>query len=185
MRRRGMIKTIGVLAAAIVVTGFVMYVIVQPTVGWPDESRRQVHPAGFSIVKPDGWEQHATFTSAGQPADGFKFLPAKAVGSPGYFNLTRLTVPVTEADRNAKGYTPTTFADQPAWEKLAEHTFTKEHSRSLIFERDGQWFEISIRRPDSEPFIAGVWRAYAESFKIEPVKTLATTLPATLPVSQP
>lgn len=180
-----MIKTIGLLAAAVVVIGFISYAALRPPVGWPDEGRRRVHPAGFSIVKPEGWEEHPTFISAGQPNDGFRFLPAKTVGSPGYFNLTHLTVAVTEADRNAKGYKPTTFANRPAWEKWSENSFTKEHSRSVIFERDRQWFDISLRRPNSEPLDSGVWRAYAETFKVEPVKTLATTLPATLPVRLP
>ena len=180
-----MMKTIGLLAAAVVVVGFIAYAALRPPVGWPDEGQRKVHPGGFSIVKPEGWEEHPTFISAGQPYDGFRFLPAKAVGSPGYFNLTHLTAPVTEADRTAKGYKPTTFASQPAWEKLSESSFTKEHSRSMIFERDGQWFDISLRRPDTEPLDLGVWRAYAETFKIEPVKTLATSLPAALPATLP
>lgn len=180
-----MMRTIGLVVAIVVVIGVIMYALVRPTVGWPDESRRVSHPAGFSIVQPEGWERHLTFSSGGYGTDLIRFLPAKAVGSPGFFTVTRIATPVTEADRTAKGYKPITFAGQPAWERWTAQSLTHEQTRSMIFERSGQWFDISLRRPDIEPLDVGVWRAYAETFRVEPVKTLSTTLPATLPATLP
>lgn len=178
MHRSGFIRTIGLVAAAVVVVGVLLYYTLQPAAGWPSEDRRVVHPAGFSIVRPTNWEQHLAFHRDGRGEDSLRLLPKQVVGGTEFLKAMKLPAPATEAELRSKKYDSTTFAGSPAWDRITEQTFTKEHTRSLVFERDGVWFDVTVRRPKTEPLRTGIWAAYADSFRIEPVRTVTpTTLP--------
>jgi hypothetical protein len=187
MRRRGMIKTFGVIAVAIIVASVVLYAALRPPIGWPAEARRASHPAGFSIIVPEGWESHPTERNNPRSVDSLRLLPIKPVGSPGFFNVTRIPETPTDNELTQRGYNAATFAGKPAWTKESEQNSTREHTRNLLFQRDGSWFEIVIRRPASESLDSGSWQAYFESFRTETPRSATSTpaLPATLPATLP
>lgn len=183
-----MVKTLGLIAVALLVAGVVIYAALRPPIGWPVEARRVVHPAGFSVVVPDGWEAHNTERRNERTANALRLVPIKAVGTPGFFTITQIPYSPTEADLIKRGYASTTYAGKPAWAKESEQKDTREHTRNVMFERNGAWFEIIIRRPFSEFLDSGIWLAYAETFKIEPAKPTTAPvmlLPATLPANLP
>ncbi|MGC4032670.1 MAG: hypothetical protein QM754_13250 [Tepidisphaeraceae bacterium] len=173
-------KTIGLIAVAVVVIGVLGYVIAQPSIGWPSEDRRVIHPnGGFSIVQPVGWEKRVQYGTFGRGSDALQFFPSKSVGTTGIFSAGRIVEPVTQESLAKKGYQAITFDGKPAYERWTDLKTTHEHSRSVVFERDGQWCDITVRRPMSETIDAGVWLKYAESFRIEPLLTpkVAATAP--------
>lgn len=179
-----MTKTIGVVAVAAIIVSFVLYAVLRPPIGRPAESRRLSHPAGFSIVVPEGWERHLIERTNGRGADSIAMLPEKAVGAPGFLKAIKLPTTPTEADLSKGNYSQGLVAGKPVWMRETEQKDTKEHTRSVIFERDGNWFEILIRRPISESLDSGAWQAYIETFRTEtprPTTFLPATLPATLP----
>ncbi|HEX8323151.1 MAG TPA: hypothetical protein VF595_04480 [Tepidisphaeraceae bacterium] len=179
MHRTGFTRTIGLVACVVVVVGILLYMGLQPPAGWPDESRRVVHPAGFSIAQPRDWEPRVSVLGNSARADSIRLLPKTAVGSPGFFTVTKLPESPTDKDLLSKGYAPTTMSGQSAWQRVSEQKMTREHTRSVVFQRDGVWFDIVIRRPSLEPLDAGLWAAYVDSFRTE---TVRKTTPATLPI---
>lgn len=178
MRQKGMARTIGLALVALVIVGFGLFIATRPPVPWPAEARRVVHPAGFSIVGPPDWDHFLSFATDGKP-DAVRFLPKKTVSGMGSILVTKVAVPVTPDELARKKYGTLTFQNQPAYTNTDENRFTRDHSRSFLFQRDGVWYDLSITRPQVEPIETGVWLAYAESFRVEPVRVQPTTRPTT------
>ena len=176
-----MARSIGLALVAVVVVGLILFVATRPPVSWPAESRRVVHPAGFSVIAPPGWDHFLTFAD-GAKADSLRVEPKKAIGNLGSILVTKVAVPVTQDGLTKSGYGAITFQGKSAYSRTTQTGFTREHTRSFLFERDGTWYDLTVRRPEVEPIEVGVWLAYAESFRVETVRTPppATTLPTTL-----
>ena len=188
MRNRGIAKTVGLGIVALAVFSAVGYVLLLPAEGWPDESRRVTHTAGgFSVIRPKEFEQHIAFAGVGRSDDGIRFLSTSSVGDPALFNIHHITEPVREK-MTADGYEPVEFQSQPAWQRLRDILKTHEHSRSVIFQRDGRWYEEYAKVPDGQPLDHGAWAAYFDSFRdFKPygVPDLVDPAPATVPATRP
>lgn len=174
-------KTIGLIAVAVIIIGVIGYVIAQPAIGWPTEDRRVAHPnGGFSIVQPIGWEKSFSSTRHGIGSDMILFRPIKSIGAPGLFTASRMFGTITREDLEKQGYTPITFNGKAAFERRKVFNSTREQDRSVMFETDGVWCDVTIRRPLTESIDDGVWLKYAESYRLEPIVT--SPAPATAPL---
>ena len=173
-----MARTIGLATVAFVMVGLGLFVVTRPPVPWPVESRRVVHPEGFSIVEPPDWEHFLTFDD-GKQSDAVRIVPKKAVGNIGTIQITKVNVPVTPEGIAKKHYQRIAFQGQTAYTLTTESQFTRDHTRTFLFQRNGVWYDLLVRRPQVEPIETGVWMAYAESFRVEPAHASPTTVPAT------
>ena len=190
MRERGTAKTIGLLIVALAVFSAVGYELWQPSIGWPDEARRVLHAeGGFSVVMPRGFEPHLKFKDAERSPDEVMFVSNTGIGIPALFAARRTSTDPDPSKLDADAqYARVTFQGQPAWERQHDMPHTHEHNRSLLFQRDGRWFELYAHVNEGQPLDRGAWAAYFASFKALPpraVPNLAALAPATAPASGP
>ncbi|MGN6506806.1 MAG: hypothetical protein ACTHM6_14725 [Tepidisphaeraceae bacterium] len=175
MRRRGFTRTAAVVAVAMVIVSFFVYVAIQPAIGSPDESRRITHPKGFSIIEPKGWEAHVDVAGQnGAVIDSIRFLPVKAMGVPGSFHFVKLPGPPDPAKLAKYDAKPIKFDGHPAYEMLSPREKTREHTRTVTYQVNGAWYELSVTRPEVEPVEGSPWEAYFESAKAAPAAPAQT-----------
>jgi hypothetical protein len=170
--RSGVARTLGVILIAVILMGIAAYQFLMPDIGRPDEADRIVHPAGFSIIQPKGYEHTLTLESdarASRSSDAaISMFPTKSEGRPGLFQVARLKQMPGQAEREKMKLQPAQFAGQPAWEAVDVSSIShKKWTRTYVFEHDGHAYQIYLERPASEPVTGDTWTAYIESFKFE------------------
>ena len=87
----------------------------------------------------------------------------RSSASPAILISKKLNTPADVATLKAKKYQPITFRGQPAWELFVDHPYTHEHTRSVIFNDAGNWYELMLKRPELESLTGDPWQAYFES----------------------
>jgi len=181
--RSGVTKTLGIVIVSALIIAYFAYVSLTPEIGSPDESRRIKHPAGFSIVVPEGYQSSVVIGDA-RTDDSIRCVPIKVEGRYGEFTVTRYARPPANEKMEKDGYVAGTFMGQPARELILLGDSKKNNwLRGYIFERDGQTYGVMLTRPRSEPITGKAWTRYVESFRIEPAIKFkyVTTLPSMQP----
>lgn len=167
---------IGMLLFAVAVASMVL--IFRPDLGKPDEDNRAVHPAGFSIVPPLGWERERDIlrTEGGRSQDALRFMPERKVGKQPLFGVVRLVA--EPAQDPFPGFVDSTFLGKPAREFDGLHGGF--HRWVVVFQyTDGNWYLIELLTPDPPGNKIGntEWRAFFESFRVETPTRAPTTAP--------
>ena len=172
-----------ILSAALAgVAGF-GYLATLPIVPRPDEANRVHHPAGFSIVLPEDWEQHFTFAVNGRGADSLEGLPRKVEGSPGEYITQRLPDSTTESQLAGNHFVRETLDGKPIWVSRIESARRHNHTIIYVFQAGEQWYQILITRQITEPLEGAPWTDYVRTFRVDPAPPSRGTLlhPATKP----
>ncbi len=142
---------------------WVMSVVLSPTIGKPGEERRLRHPAGFSVVGPEGWP--GTVYKVGGPviAPVLRFAPERTVGPVQEFTITRWgdkpQVPEHESQR------PVKFGGIDATIYL--HQNRGMFAQMLDVEIDGAWYRLSVLLPTLEDLPKSPWWAFFNSIRVE------------------
>jgi hypothetical protein len=161
-------------AAAVIVAALFLYAVFD--IGlfygpWPWQSPREqdriVHPLGFSIIKPQGWRERIYVRHDPVPyEDAIRLNPnSKARLTPFYTVRRLVTSPDFEKLKTELGYRPVKFQGRDALGH--EGVSGKFWSVGRIFERQGNWYWITLLLPDEEGKELKVhpdWWAYLESF---------------------
>jgi hypothetical protein len=140
----------------------------------PVEANRWVHPAGFSIVVPEGWFVETDLGS--EP--GIRMYPKEQAG-PQVSLFVRAYEPSQSPPTDGVHWKDSTFQSKPAREYERE-----ERDRlgwRVVFNRDGLPFQISAITSPSEPASTGWLRAFADSFRLEQATNRPTTLNIVVP----
>jgi hypothetical protein len=135
--------------------------------GAVDESRRYRHPEGFSIVVPRGWDAQLA-------PSGLLVRPLAFSGPAPRLDVMRLTSP-KPADAKTR---EVTFQGRPA--QLLRGFGDQRFIYQIQFERNGAWYALVVRQTIDEEHLAGPWRAFFDTFRLEPT---AGTEPSTSTVS--
>ena len=131
----------------------------------PREANRIVHPAGFSIIKPEGWSPRIGKSDGKKARDSIRLDPDRWIGlAPGIW-ATKHHDGYDEASLKAAGYSPAMFANVPAW--ASERKLRREVVRKVFVQLGGDWFEIGVNVPGVEIAHLEKWWQYAESLKID------------------
>lgn len=145
-------------------------VILDSGLGTPDESRRLRHPAGFSIVYPQGWGGTVGYAQGAAP-NSIRLAPERVTGRQTSIAVTRST----RAPKLADTAKATTFQDRPAWATMTQ--FKRDATYRVDFERDGAWYAVVLSAPVEQKWESDPLMTYARTFRTE-----ATIHPATAAV---
>lgn len=160
---------------------WVFSVINTPTIGTPDESRRLIHPAGFSVVGPVGWEGRNVVVSLGAGSPTMQFLPTRSVGVQPNFTIYQVDALPEPQDKLKR--VETTFMGKPAF--VSEGPVSNAYLYVIDVELEGKWYRLSLKLASREDVRGGAWWRYFESLRIERPALPATTLPTTMTVERP
>jgi hypothetical protein len=161
---------------------WVMSVVLAPTIGKPSEDRRLRHPAGFSVVGPEGWPGTVYKVGGAVIAPVLRFAPEKTVGPVQEFTITRWgdkpQVPKHQSQRLVEfgGLEGTLYLYQNRG----------MFAQMLDVEIDGEWFRLSVLLPTLEDLPKSAWWAYFNSIRVE--RAAGVALPAiesAVPADQP
>lgn len=178
MRSGNWIKIFLFVLLAFMLAG-ITQVLLDPGLGTPDEARRARHPAGFSFVPPRGWGVTTYFAVGGDTKDSFRISPEKSVGQQPSIGVARLHV-ATTPDPDAQSMT---FQGKPAFRTVIRKP--RFWQWRIDFERDGVWYFINATYPTEIDIEGGPLWKFIESFRVEPVMNLGSTLPTTVPSTRP
>src|SRR5205814_2387036 len=130
----------------------------------PQEKDRTIHPAGYSIIVPPEFEA-ILGVGAGDNVtkDQIQIRPIKPrMWEPG-MRIARLRqAPLADVLKRG-GYKDSTFLGEPALESDGPLKHYWVHS--IIFQRNGEWFQIDLSLPDFFKYSTSSWRPYVESFR--------------------
>lgn len=183
MSNGGYAKTLGVVIVALVVTSVLLYMSMETLTPPPMEMRRVAHGAGFSIISPPGWQQTINFATRDKSgANSIQLLEGRSETLPGILHVVMSKEPQSIADLRSRSYQPAELAGFSAW-RLA-YDDEKMHGVVYRFEVHGQWYEVRLTRPKSEP-IDERWMAYLNSFKPAPAGAGDASPPTTAPTTMP
>jgi len=138
---------------------------------WPwqsaKESNRVTHPAGFSIIKPQGWKERIYVRSNSVLAeDAIRLFPNSKARLTPFYSVHRLpTSPDISKLEKESGFRPVKFQGRDAWGH--EGVSGKFWIVERFFERHGNWYRLVFMLPDEEGEERKVhqnWWAYLESF---------------------
>lgn len=139
----------------------------------PNEANRVVHPAGYSLVYPEGWDAYFKqfrFDDWEQQEDGIVTDRRLGYGKVDFEKPNLAVIRFTEEGKKAveaggwkAGRTEVQFQNQPAWaqfkpgrapDKVTRDTFITASGgypylqQDLLFERQGVWFMLSFSMPN-------------------------------------
>jgi hypothetical protein len=140
----------------------------------PRESDRvSTRDRSISIIRPRDWTPHISY---GPPDQAY--VATIEINHEGMIGIQD-TLAVgwfrnaPELDRlKALGMVEGTFQDQPAF--ISSETQKHGYQWRAVFERDGQWYSVSLRLQRKEDVRNGPWWAYLTSFKCRSVPMPAT-----------
>jgi hypothetical protein len=127
----------------------------------------------ISIIKPRDWTPHISYAPADQ-----SYVTTIEIDHEGMIGLQdRLLVGrfrnAPQIDRlKAVGMMEGSFQDQPAM--ISSETQKRAYQWRAVFERDGQWYSVSLRLQSKEDVRNGPWWAYLTSFRCRNVPAPAT-----------
>jgi hypothetical protein len=156
---------IGVFFLIAIALGMSVSLFTRNRLGAVDESRRYRHPDGFSIVVPRGWDAQLA-------PSGLLVRPLSFSGPAPRLDVMRLKSP-RSADAKTR---EVTFQGRPA--QLLRGYSDERFVYQVQFERDGVWYALVVRQTIEEEHLAGPWRAFFDTFRVE---SAAATLPSTAP----
>jgi hypothetical protein len=120
----------------------------------------------FSIIKPREWDARVIYGSDGSRyVATIEITPVKSVGLMQRFSASRFREP-PDAEKLREGFTPYQFQGRAAW--LSSKQIKKDYMFHLIFDRDGQWYEISLRLPTQTDVPGSDWWKYVNTFQAAP-----------------
>jgi len=134
----------------------------------PDESNRIVHPEGFSMISPPGWE-----ITTGESQ---MILGVSRPSSHKYSSFTIYKSPIKhdsksldDYDELPKGVSEIEFNDHPAyWFHIPKDGV---YSASLLFKENGfQWEISSYYRGDNTEELPEIFWDYLRTFRSDPVE---------------
>jgi hypothetical protein len=130
----------------------------------PRESDR-IAPAdrSFSIIKPRDWDVRLIYgTAESRYLATIEITPVKSVGIMQRFCASSFREPPDQG-KLRENFTPCQFQGRDAW--LSSQWVKKDYMVHLIFERDGRWYEISLRLPTETDVSKSDWWKYMGSFR--------------------
>ena len=129
----------------------------------PSERNRIVHPhAGYSIIKPEGWREKYLLRPEGDEVrDGIFMDPLNWVGRAPTMWIKRLSNPPDLEKLRDTGYVEQNFQGRPAW--ISQQKPKKDLVRTVVFERNGDWFSAGVSLPGLEGLNVEKWWGYVES----------------------
>lgn len=146
----------------------------QPSLPPPAEAHRVFHPAGFSVVVPQGWEAHRLFKDArGNDVAALRSYPARSTGSQPEMTVTKLNTPP-----GTTGYVP---IDDSAFDVASyqESPRGERWTLTLLAERDGQWYSAQVSVPEVDQTGQDVWMPYLKSLSVDPPGATGASAPST------
>lgn len=144
----------------------------------PEEANRVVHPAGFSIVKPD--RTHAIVDAASSVGDdSINILPA--TGRSRYtpiLHVRRFREPADPSRLERDGFKEGTFQGQPAF--VYRGPSGKYDAYRIVITRGSEWYEVALLIPRGDDVAESLpspeWQRYLETFST--VATPKTSQPS-------
>jgi hypothetical protein len=146
----------------------------------PRESDRvSTHDGSLSIIKPRDWKERISYGPIDQA-----YLTTIEISHEGMLGIQdRLMVghlrKAPDIERlKTSGMSDGTFQDRPAliFSQQSKH----DYQWRAIFERDGEWYDVSLRLQQKDDVRNGPWWAYLTSFRCHNVPRPATaTAPST------
>ncbi len=130
----------------------------------PRERERVIHPGGYSMIRPRDWASNVSISRSGTRLDGMEFSPVQWKGLPPKIWVRRLSsAPSSAVTQPDHGYVAVTFQGQAAWQSqtAGKHYMT----RTIYFQRRGQWFEAAVTTAGVEAVNLESWWAFVETFE--------------------
>lgn len=174
-----LLKVIGIAGVILVCTLIVWSFWGMPA---PREQDRMGPVSGeFSIIRPRDWQGMVKY---GRP-DGSHFSvieshDPKGIGRPQTLTVGRLRNPPDEAMLHQSRMQLSQFQSQPAW--IFQGWIKKDFYWQAMFQRHGDWYEISLQLNHGEDIPASGWWAYLTSFQAKPAPA---SMPATMEAITP
>jgi len=168
---KGVIKIVSLLVVLLVV-GAWMYrkQAFRPS---PKEADRYSHPAGFSLVLPQGWFAEIDLGATPQ----IRMYPKEQVGPQISMFVKRISG--DKPDTSARDWSDGSFQNQPA--RVYQKVERKMIGYRVVFERNGESYQLSALTPEAEPASGGWLRPFLESFRVERSSTAPSTQSFVLP----
>jgi len=158
------------LVRILAVLGFlvVLAVVVWLLSGLPaprEQDRVATADGAFSIIKPRDWDSRVLYNSLdSRYSAAIEITPAKSVGRMQRFCVSQFReAPDQRALQST--FTASRFQDRDAW--LFAKMVKRDFIFRLIFERGGQWYEISLRLPSETDVPESDWWPYVNSFRAQ------------------
>jgi hypothetical protein len=176
-RYRGMIVRIAGLLAVIVVIVWAVWYFVD---AGPEEKYRVAAPAGYSVIRPSDWRADVIPTT---DSDGFVdsivMGPEQWRGLQPMMWVKRYGAPPDFDKLQRLGFHQENFLGQTAWMTQVK---PKRHLvRTVIFERNGSWFNAGVSLPDLEATKVDKWWPYIASFRADKLSSRNKPTTATAP----
>jgi hypothetical protein len=153
----------------------------------PVEPNRAMHPSGYSIIVPLGWESKADVADARDTyaKDRLNLRPIKdGLWQPAMSVVRLRHAPDAAALKADDHFVDGKFLGVDAL--IRDHPIKKYWVWKAIFPRDSEWFEVSVSLPDFEKVPESSWYPYLTSFKYpDPKYNPATTQPNSIPSTSP
>lgn len=152
----------------------------------PDEANRAMHPSGYSIIMPPGWESKAGIadTRDAYAKDRLGLRPIKDGLWQPAITVVRLRNPPDAAALKAKDhFIDGKFLGVDAL--IHDYPIKKYWVWKAIFPRAGEWFEVSVSLPDFDKVPESTWYPYLASFKYPDAKYNPATQPSNTPTTGP
>jgi hypothetical protein len=175
-----------VLILFVFIVAIAMWIFWPASLPDPKESNRVSHPAGYSIIVPPEWESSMDARSTDPYVkDRIRLRPARPGRYQPEIAVARFRKPPDLAALKASGeYRDGEFQGQAAL--VHDRPIKKYWVYKVLFQRDGDWFELSVALPDYEDVRNSSWYPYLNSFaysRPSPATNPSATLPASAPTT--
>ena len=175
------IRIIGFVAIATML-GMLANLLFDPGLGRADdESRRVVHPSGFSMIAPLGWT-----TASGDDGNGAGTLTASAktgIGFPPTIRINRLPPGAKSAAETLDTSTATLFQGKTARTVTRELRNHWAYVYAFTRDEDGGHYEITVTSGVPQDVEHGPLRPFMDSFRPAAHRAATTTPVATAPAA--
>jgi len=151
----GVRKILGGVILILLALAFVSRMTNRPST--PLEKDRVRHPAGLSIIMPAGWFNEMDVGAVPQ----IRMYPREQAGPQVSLIATRFA----SKPSGATDLPEDEFQAKPA--RMGKRKDGRMNAWRVVFERDGQWYQVSAVTPPDVSMDDGWLRSYAESFKVE------------------
>jgi hypothetical protein len=172
------------IALIVAVVGVVIWLCWPPALPRPDESLRRLHPAGYSIIIPPGYDFSMDLKGNPTRIDGMAAQDNRYGSFPPRIAVDRFRKPPDPIDLvERQRYRQGTFLGRPAFVFDGPRGALWHHR--IVFEQGGRWFEISVMLPEYVDVPNDRWFEYVKSFRSDPGAAAVAAPSALAPATRP
>jgi hypothetical protein len=153
----------------------------------PSERYRVRNPQAYSVCCPQDWSAEMEGPGSGEELgkaprlDAISMRPDAFSGIPPRMFVNHFASAPDEAALRADGWLDGSFQGQPAL--VREQRIKRGLTRSAVFERAGQWFEVIVGESVAGSVHTDRWWAFLETFRYPDGEPLRAAPPTVVPLA--